>query len=135
MGKQGNNLLYEELSYKLRGCCFNVYNKLGFGHKEEIYQRALAEEFKISNIVFEKEKSLPIKYNDKQIGNYRPDFVIEDKIVLEIKAVEFMPKIFEGQLVRYLKATNYQLGFLINFGSTKLQIIRKIWTPEYRPHG
>lgn len=132
MSNQNNNLLYEELSYKLRGCFFNVYNKLGFGHKEEVYQRALMEEFKINNIIFEREKILSIKYNNKQIGNYRPDFVIEDKIILEIKAVEFIPKVFENQLVRYLQATDYQLGFLINFGSPKLQIIRKIWTSVYR---
>jgi len=124
-------LLYQDLSYQLRGCFFAVYNTLGFGHKEEVYQRALAEELGHRGIAFEREKSLAIGYHGKKIGEYRPDFVIEEKVVIEVKAVEFLPVAHEQQLVRYLKATNYQLGFLVNFGSKKLLIEKKIWSPNY----
>ncbi|KPJ55340.1 hypothetical protein AMJ47_00510 [Parcubacteria bacterium DG_72] len=121
-------LLYKDLSYKIRGCAFKIYNNLGFGHKENVYQKALAIEFKKENINFETEKILPVFYEDKKIGIYRPDFVIDNKIIIEIKAVPFMPKTYETQLIYYLKNTNFNLGFLINFGSKNIQIKRKIWT-------
>lgn len=126
-----SKLLYPQLSYRLQGCFFKVYNTLGFGHKEVVYQRALKEEMKNQSIPCEKEASLPIKYEDKKIAAYRPDFVIDEKIILEVKALEFMPKKFETQLVYYLKGTSYKLGYLVNFGAPKLQIIRRIWTPGY----
>lgn len=127
-----DDFLYEDLSYKIRGCAFNVYNNLGFGHKENIYQKALEAEFKNSKINFEKEKILPVVYKEKKIGIYKPDFVIENKIIIEIKAVPFVPRNYETQLTYYLKGTNYKLGFLINFGSTKLDMRRRILTHNYQ---
>ncbi|HDY72646.1 MAG TPA: GxxExxY protein [bacterium] len=124
-------LLYEDLSYKIRGCVFKVYNTLGFGHKENVYQKALASEFEKIGINFEKEKALSVIYNNRQVGTYRPDFIVESKIIIEIKAVPVMPKSFETQLTYYLKSTNFKLGFIINFGSKKLDIRRRIWTPHY----
>jgi len=126
------DFLYEDLSYKIRGCAFKVYNTLGFGHKENVYQKALALEFKETGINFEKEKVLPVLYGGKKVGNYKPDFIIENKIIIEIKAVPIMPKDYETQLTYYLKGTNYKLGFLINFGSKKLDIRRRIWSPNYQ---
>lgn len=127
-----SNFLYEELSYKIRGCAFSVYNVLGFGHKEGVYQKALALELEKKNISFEKEKTIPIYYEGKKVGIYRPDFVIDDKILVELKAVSFMPKDYEIQLTYYLKGSDFSLGFLINFGSNKLDIRRRVWTPSYQ---
>jgi GxxExxY protein len=121
-------LLYENLSYKIRGCAFKIYNNLGFGHKENVYQRALAIEFEKAGFNFETEKTLPVFYENKKIGIYRPDFIVDNKIIIEIKSVPFMPKTYETQLIYYLKSTNFNLGFLINFGSKDIQIKRKIWT-------
>jgi GxxExxY protein len=121
-------LLYSELSYKIRGCAFKIYNNLGFGHKENVYQRALGIEFEKAGLSFEIEKSLPVFYENKKIGTYRPDFIVDNKIIIEIKSVPFMPKTYETQLIYYLKSTNFNLGFLINFGSKDIQIKRKIWT-------
>lgn len=126
------DLLYKDLSYKIRGCVFKVYNSLGFGHKEEVYQKALAIELDKEKINFEREKNLIITYEGKKVGNYRPDFVIDEKIIIETKAVEFMPKSYEAQLVYYLKGTGYKLGFIINFGSNKLEIRRRVWSPNYQ---
>jgi len=123
--------LYSELSYKVRGCFFTVYNTLGFGHKESVYQRALEEEFKNQKVPFERQKHLPILYNSKKVAEYIPDFVIDEKIIVEIKALEYLPQKLVVQLVYYLKGTNYKLGFLVNFGSTKLEIIRRVWSPQY----
>lgn len=126
-----HELLYPKLSYKLQGCFYTVYNTLGFGHKELIYQRALEEELTKNEISHIREKPLPLFYNSKKIGEYRPDLVINDKIIVEIKALEFLPKKLITQLVYYLKGTEYKLGYLVNFGSPKLEIIRRIWSPHY----
>jgi GxxExxY protein len=124
--RENKNLIYGDLSYRVRGCVFKVYNRLGFGHKESIYQKALAIEFENAGLHFTKEQTLPITYNDKQVGVYRPDFIVEEKIIIELKAVEFMPKSYETQLIYYLKGTGYKLGFLINFGAPQVVIKRKI---------
>lgn len=128
-----NQLLYPDLSYKVRGCFFKVYNVLGFGHKESVYHKALAKEFNNSKLKYEEEKNLQVSYRGEKVGNYRPDFVIENIIIIEIKALEYINKIHEMQLLHYLKSTGYKLGFLVNFGSRKLDICRRIWTPQY-PH-
>ena len=124
-------LVYPDLSYKVRGCFFNVHNELGFGHKEVIYQRALAEELHKNALRYVREKSLPIKYNSKKIGEYRPDFLVENKIIVEVKAVEYMPRVYEKQLTYYLKSTSIVLGFLVNFGSPKLEIVRRVWSMHF----
>jgi GxxExxY protein len=115
----------------LRGGFFEVYNTLGFGHKEIAYQNALAEEFEPKGIDYEKEKVIPIKYGKKKVATYRPDFVIDHRVIIEVKALEYLPKKLTTQLVYYLKGTDYKLGFLVNFGAQDLQIIRRIWTPVY----
>lgn len=125
-------LIYGDLTYKVRGCVFNVYNELGSGHKEQVYQKVLAKEFKDKEISFKREKSIDVKYKNESVGFYRPDFLVEDKILLELKAVEFMTKIFEQQLLHYLKTTGYKLGLLINFGGSKVYIKRLIWTDDPR---
>jgi len=132
MRNKVDDFLYEDLSYKIRGCAFNIYNTLGFGHKEKIYQKALVLELEKAKIKFQKEQALPIVYQNKKIGIYKPDFVIEDKVIVEIKAVPLMPKSYETQLTYYLKTTNFKLGLLINFGSSKLDIRRRVWTPCYQ---
>lgn len=123
-----DKLLYQDLTYKVRGCIFRVYNQLGFGHKENVYTKAFAHELAKNKISFEQEKSLGVVYDGIKVGTYRPDFVIDGKILVELKAVPFLPKGSELQLIYYLKGTNFKLGLLVNFGSDKLLIKRKIWT-------
>jgi len=126
MIKKVENFLYEDLSYKIRGACFNVYNNLGGGHKESIYQKALALELEKLGISFEREKSLTINYDNVKVGIYRPDFVVNNNIIIEVKAVDFMSKDYEIQLFNYLKSTKFPLGFLINFGPRKVEIRRRV---------
>ena len=120
--------LYKELTGKLIGCCYRVHNILGSGHKESVYQQALCKEFREENINYIQEASLGVKYQGDSVGIYRADFVVENKILLEIKAVESMPKNYEIQLLHYLKTTGYKLGLLINFGAKSVQVRRRIWT-------
>lgn len=121
-------LIHADITYKIRRAAFNVYNVLGFGHKEQVYQKAIAREFEDIKLSYKKEESLEVKYKDEVVGNYRPDFVIDDKVILELKSVEFMPKSYEIQLIHYLKTTGFQVGLLVNFGSPKLVIKRLVWT-------
>lgn len=101
---------------------------MGFGHKERVYQKSLAYEFDESKLEYKIEPSLDVKYKGNRVGIYKPDFLIEDKVIIELKATEFLVKQFETQLTYYLKATNYKLGLLVNFGSPKLVIKRLIWS-------
>jgi len=111
-----DDLLYRDLVYKVQGVLFSVYKELGPAFKEAAYQKAIAHEFENQGITFDRERVFRISYKSEQVGVFRPDFVVEDKIILEIKAVAKMPKVFETQLFYYLKATNFKLGLLANFG-------------------
>lgn len=126
------DLLYKELVYKIQGAIFEVYKTLGPGFKETVYQEALAKELEERKLKFEKEKSLKIQYKGNLVGLYKADFVVEDKVIVEIKAVPEMPAYFETQLFYYLKATNYKLGLLVNFGAEKKVDIRRRIYDEVR---
>lgn len=120
-------LLYEDLTYKVRGAIFGVHQVLGSGHKESIYHKALAEEFKRQNINFVEEKAISVEYQGAKIGVYRPDFIIDDKIVVEIKATPFLTLNCKEQIQHYLSGSEYRLGLLVNFGSRRAEIRRIIY--------
>ncbi|EKE18507.1 MAG: hypothetical protein ACD_9C00313G0015 [uncultured bacterium] len=124
------DLLYKELSYRLHGCFIEVRKNLGPGHKELVYENALVEEFNEKNISFEKEKNINI-YSPKTgnvLGNYRVDFLVDNKIIVEIKAVDNIPRNFIDQIYSYLKNSEYELGYFVNFKSDKLYVKRIIYT-------
>lgn len=123
-------LRYGEVTYKVRGALFEVYNTLGSGHKEQVYQKALEKEFEERKIPYKKEENLDVNYKGKRVGNYRPDLIVEDKLIIELKAVEFMPKSYEEQLIHYLKTTGFPIGLLVNFGGARLIIKRFLWTQD-----
>ncbi len=125
--KTETKILYKELAYQIVGAFYEVYNTLGPGFKESIYHNALAIEFTLRKISFETNKRLTIKYKKQKVGIYEPDFVIDNKILVEIKAVPRMPRVYEKQLYYYLKGTEYKLGYLVNFGADKLEIKRRIY--------
>lgn len=133
MGKKVN-LLYEELSYQIRGAAIEIRKQFGCGHKEIVYQRAFAEELDLRKIKYEREKPIKI-YSPKTIkviGSYQPDFIVEDKIIIELKALEQMPKKMRDQLYGYLRNSTYELGFLINFKSNGVDIKRIIYTNDMK---
>lgn len=118
--------LYQELTYKLRGIFFEVYNQLGPRLPEKIYQRAIIQELKSHKIPHETEKIINIKYKDARVGQQRLDLVIDDKIIVEIKATDSMHSLFEKQTIAYLKVSRYKLALLVNFGCDKIIIKRYI---------
>ncbi len=118
------SLKYYELTEKIIGCAMTVHSIMGCGFQESIYQKALALEFQLNAIGFEKEKSMPIFYKDRRIGSRRADFFVEKKIMLELKAVSVLEKVHKAQAINYLEVYNKEVGLLINFGQTSLEFKR-----------
>ncbi len=119
-------LLYEDESYEIRGACFDVYNALGGGIKENIIQRALVAELKNRGLAVDNQTRIDIKYKNEKIGVYIPDIIVNNKILIELKSKPFITKEDEKQFWGYLKGSKYELGFLINFSPNKLIIKRFI---------
>lgn len=115
--KQKNKieLVYPELSYKVIGAVFDVFNKLGYGYQEKYYQKAIARSLKILGISFKEQLPFNIRFKDEIIGRYFLDFLIENKIILEIKKESNFRKHNIEQVVAYLKKTNLKLAILVNF--------------------
>ena len=120
----GKEVLYPDLSYKVMQAVFEVHNTLGPGFTEDIYEAALALELAFQGIPFERQKQIQVYYKDQFIGTYRLDMVIDQKIILELKAITELNDIFQAQVRSYLCATGLQLGILINFGTKRVQSIR-----------
>ena len=110
-------IIYKDESYNIVGAAFHVYNKLGFGFLEAVYQEALEIEFQKRNIPYEREKELNIIYDGVQLKQtYKADFVCYGKIIVELKAVSELDDAHRSQVYNYLHATGYRLGLLLNFG-------------------
>lgn len=120
------DLLYPELSYQIIGILFEVYNQLGPGYHEKYYQRAIAKELENNKIPFAQQVFIPLKFRKEVIGRQYLDFLIEEKIVLEIKKGDRFSKRHIEQIFNYLKATGLKLGILANFGSKSLKFKRII---------
>lgn len=128
-----NNLLYEDLTYKIRGALFEVKKKLGLGHKESVYHKAIEIELEKNNISFQSEMVVPVMYEGKKVGTYQPDFIIEDKIILELKALPEIARPQIEQIWSYLKGSEYKLALLASFGSKDLEIKRIVYdTARYQ---
>lgn len=119
--------IFEDLTYKIIGIAYSIHKELGPIHKEQVYQKALINEFQENKIPFKTEVRLPVIFKGKNIGVYIPDFIIDDKVIVEIKAMDFLPLNTTTQLTYYLKSTGFKVGLLLNFGSSKLQIRRRIY--------
>ena len=121
-------ILYKEESYKIVGAAFKVYNWLGPGFLEAVYQEALEIEFQRQGIPYEREKELKIQYDGIELKQtYKADFVCYGKIIIELKAVSALEDAHRSQVYNYLHATNYKLGLLLNFGCPdELEYERKV---------
>lgn len=120
--------LYKDLTYRIIGAIYEVHKELGSVHKENIYHRALAIELNNQSIPFNEERSVEVKYKGIKIGVYKPDFIIDEKVILEIKVVPFITKSMRDQVYYYVKGTKYKLVLLANFGTSKVAIKRLIYT-------
>lgn len=110
-----NDLIYPELSYKLIGAAFNIFNNTGYGMNEKFYQKAFAKELESNGVDFDKEKLVKINYQNKEIGKYFLDFVVDNKIIVELKVRPRFGYVHIKQVMDYLKTTGHKLAILIYF--------------------
>jgi len=114
----------EDLTYKIRGAIFEINRELGAGFLEKVYENALMIELKDRGLKAETQVPITVRYKNKNVGEYFADVVVENRVILELKAVESLEKIHEAQLLNYLRATEYKVGLLVNFTHPKAVIRR-----------
>ncbi len=123
-------MMKDELTYKIIGCAMKVHNTLGNGFQEVIYQRCLALELEKAGLCYAREKEHTIFYEGVDVGTRRADFVVEDKVIVELKALVNLEDVHLAQAKNYVVAYDFPLGLLINFGSTSLQY-KLVFNPKY----
>jgi GxxExxY protein len=115
-----------EITYAINGAVFEVNRVLGPGFLEKVYENALLIELRERGLKAENRVPIKVFYKDKVVGEYIADILVEEKVILELKAVERLEKIYEAQLLNYLKATGIQIGLLVNFTHPKAEIKRMV---------
>jgi len=120
----------DPVTEKIIAACFEVHSDLGPGFVEKIYLNALKIALTKANIVYETEKEYSVIFDGNKVGKFRVDFLIENQVILELKAIEGrLPKIFETQVISYLKAATLRVGLLVNFGNRRCEIRRLMISP------
>jgi len=117
---------YEDMTETIIGCAYRVYNKMGFGFLENVYERCLLIELHKAGMGTESQKPITVYYDDEIVGEFTADILVNDMIILELKSVRRVIKAHEVQLVNYLVATGKPVGLILNFGERKVEVKRKI---------
>jgi len=120
-------LLHQEITDQILQSFYKVYNKLGYGFLEKVYENALLIELNDCGLKCESQLPISVYYNNQRVGNYFADLIVEDLIIIELKAAEAIDEAHEIQLINYLKATKIEVGLLLNFGK-KPEFKRKLFT-------
>lgn len=118
---------HKDITDKIIKAFYNVYNNLGYGFLEKVYENAMFIELQEMGLFVEKQYPIEVFYKDKKVGDYYADLIVDEKIIVELKAAENLCEEHEFQLINYLKATDIEIGLLLNFGK-KPEIKRKIFT-------
>ena len=118
--------LHKDISFQIIAAVYEVHNVLGFGFLESVYQKALVKELRLRDLKTEEQKEIRVSYKGEDVGSFYADIVVNDDIILELKALESLTKAHEAQLLNYLKGTGLKLGFLINFGKEKATYKRMV---------
>ncbi len=119
-------MLHEELTYEVIGAAMEVHRVVGPGFLESVYEEAMAHEMDLREIPFERQAPLVVKYKGIEAGMFRTDFLVDNKVVVELKATRALTSVDEAQLMNYLKGTGYRVGLLINFGTLSLGYRRRV---------
>lgn len=123
--------LHQDITEKIIKAYYNVYNELGYGFLEKVYENALMIELKSLWLNCEKQKSITVSFKGYNVGEYFADIIVENKVIIELKAAEGLIEEHEAQLLNYLRATEIEVGLLLNFGK-KPQFKRKIFENVYK---
>ena len=121
---------HEEITHKIIGAAYKVYNALGFGFLEIVYKKAMIIELSKDNLKVEPEKPLNVYYDNQIVGEFYIDLFVEETVVVELKSVENLTKAHEVQLVNYLNGLKKDIGLLINFGPSGVEVKRKFRQPK-----
>lgn len=122
---------HQDLTKEIIGIYYDVYNELGYGFLESVYQNAMLIELRKKGFEVESQKKLTDYYKSEIVGMYCPDIIVNNVVILELKAVEYLIETHENQLLNYLRATDCEVGILLNFGKDP-QFIRKIFTNDFK---
>lgn len=117
---------HKELTEKIIAAAYNVYNKMGFGFLESVYEKCLLIELGKSGLKAESQKPITVEYENEVVGEFKADVIVEDTVILELKSVRQITQANEVQLVNYLVATGKPVGLILNFGEQKVEIKRKV---------
>ena len=117
---------YSELTEKIIGCAYSVYNKMGFGYLESVYEECVLIELRKAGLKVESQKSLTVFYENETVGEFIADIIVNDTIILELKSAKQIIKAHEVQLANYLVATGKPVGLILNFSESKVEVKRKI---------
>ena len=123
---------HEEITHKIIGCAYKVFNQLGFGFLEIVYKKSMIIELGKDGLRVEPEKPLKVYYDEEVVGEFYVDLFVEDEIITELKSVKNLAKEHEVQLVNYLNGLNKEIGLLINFGPSGVEIKRKYRQPRQK---
>jgi len=117
----------DEITEKIIGCAYTVSNELGAGFLEKVYENALCIELEKHGLHFEQQKEIQVKYGGQIVGEYFADLIVEESVIVELKAIKAFDTIHQAQLLNYLKATGIRTGLLLNFGTSRLGIKRMVY--------
>ena len=120
---------YEEITHKIIGAAYKVFNTLGFGFLESVYKKAMIIELSKNELKVEEEKPLKVYYDNQVIGDFFVDLLIDETVIVELKSVQSLAKEHEVQLVNYLNGLKKEIGLLINFGPSGVEVKRKYRNP------
>jgi len=117
---------YEKVTETIIGCAYRVYNKMGFGFLESVYEKCLLIEMRNAGLDAELQKSIIVYYEGEVVGEFVADIIVNDAVIIELKSVRRIVRAHEVQLVKYLVATGKPVGLILNFGERKVEIKRKV---------
>jgi len=123
---EGTNLIADETTSKIIGAIYEVHSILGPGFLEAVYQKALVKELQLRGLALEEQKELHVIYKGEDVGLYFPDILVENQVVIELKAVDYLKPVHQAQLLNYLKATAIKVGLLANFGGARAEFKRMV---------
>ena len=121
---------YEDITHKIIGAAYQVFNALGFGFLESVYKKAMMIELAKKDLKVEEERALNVYYDEHVVGNFYVDILVQDEIIVELKSVQNLAKEHEVQVVNYLTGLNKEIGLLINFGPSGVEVKRKYRRPK-----
>lgn len=117
---------HEELTQKIIGCAYKVYNAMGYGYLESIYEKCLMIELRKAGLKAKEQEPIKVFYDGENVGDFVADIIVEDTVILELKSVRRIINAHEVQLVNYLTATGKEVGLILNFGEAKVDVKRKV---------